>query len=614
LATRLEKVFLKAGRQLKKLCVTISIVSLLIVVVLAAPEFLSAQERRTGGIFLKCDYPGAAVFLDGEERDSRAGIIQSVPAGNHQLVVVVPGMDVYVETVRVRPGVVTKVSVKLRPLSGKVSVSTDPAGAKVLIDGREAGSSPMEIDKVARGKHTVTVLKPGFATREKEIELEYGDELSLFLRLKVKVVVFSVFSFPSGAEVFIDGKKVGTTPLKLKNITPGQHKLLVTKEEGCSHEELVTVLAGKDIALDITLPVPGAILSLDPGPAGRKLYIDGHFFTELKESKTIVPPGEHRIKIIGWKESILYRRHLKLEKGKTCRISVKPHFQFSLPLKGHEQAVLAFAFAPGSTTLASASKDGTIRLWDVSRKKELLSVDAHPSGVQAVCFDPKGKRLVSGGWDETVRIWDTSTGGKLKEFDVESSVLSVVWSSDGKYIVVGCTDGTLKLWAVKKDWKETVLRGHEGGVRSLAIMPEGDMLVSGGADGRVMFWKLSDGSQVDKLSDNTPVKAVSISGNGKFLATGGEDGQVRVRQLDSTKLACMIKAQPNWVLSLAAGWGSVFAAGGDGEKVTILDATKGKLLELKELKSQATALAFDDKGRFLAAGSSGGIIYLWIAE
>lgn len=581
---------------------------------LAAAGFLAAQEKRTGGISLECEHPGAVVFLDGIKRDGRAGVIQSIPVGNHQLVVIAPGMDAYVETVRIRPGVMTRVAVKLRPLSGKVSVSTDPPGARVFIDGSQEGISPVEIDKVAHGRHTVVVVKPGFAKREKEIELEYGEELSVYLRLKVKVAVFSVFSFPSGAEVFLDGKKAGVTPLRLKNVKPGRHKLLVTREKDCSHEETVTVVAGKDIALDITLPVPGAILRLDPGPTGRKLFVDGRFFADLKLAKTVVPPGEHLLKITGWKDSLLYHRHRKLEKGKTLKLNVKPQFHFDSQLNGHEQAVLAFSFAPGGQTLASASKDATIRLWDVKRRKEIRKINAHPSGTQAVCFGPKGKKLVSGGWDKTVKVWDALSGKKLKEFDMKSKVKAVLWSSDGKYVAAGCLDGSLKIWSVKNDWKETVLIRHKGGVRSLAAGPQNDLLVSAGADGRVIVWKLADGSQVEKFTEITPVKKVSVSAGGEFFATGGEDGQVRVRRFGGEKPVRMVKAQPNWVLSLASGWGGVFAAGGDDNKITILDASQGKLLELEELEGEAAALAFDGKGRVLAAGSSSGVIYLWSVE
>jgi WD40 repeat protein len=140
------------------------------------------------------------------------------------------------------------------------------------------------------------------------------------------------------------------------------------------------------------------------------------------------------------------------------------------------------------------------------------------------------------------------------------------------------------------------------------------VLISGGADGAVIFWKVSDGSQAGKLTETSPVKALSVSRDGESVAIGCKDGQVRLRELESKKRLRVTKVQPNWVLSLAAGWGSVFAAGGDGEKVTILGAAAGKLLELKELKVSATALAFEGRGRYLAAGSSGGVIYFWLAE
>ncbi len=586
--------------------------SVALFVVMAAAAVLLAQEDRTGAILVECGHPGAQVFLDGKEHASR--LISGLRVGKHQLVAIAPGMAVFAQSVKVVAGVTAKVTIRFEPLSGSLSVTTDPPGAKVSIDGREVGTSPVDIEKVAQGKHVITAAKPGFATREKEIVVGYGDELSVFLRMKKKDATFSVFSFPSGADVFLDGKKMGVTPLRVKNVPPGSYTLRVEKGKGCIHEEAVTIQAGKDMALDVTLPLPGAILRLDPGPVGRKLHIDRRLFAQLKTRRISVPPGEHLLSFTGWKGTVLHQCSLKLEKGKSYPVAFKPKFRFISQFKGHEGSLLALAFAQDGKTLASASKDGTVRLWDVGSKKELLVIRAHPPGAKAVAFGPQGKRIASGGWDKTVKVWDVATGRKLREFDVKSSVQSVAWSRDGRYFAAGCNKGVLKVWDVEKNWKITVLRGHEDVVNSLTFDPGGSTLVSGSADGRVILWKTTGGWEAEKLSETKPVKTVQVSGNGEFLITGCDGGEVFIRKLDRLGSVRMIKAQPNLVLSLARGWGTVFAAGGDSEKVTIIDAEAGTLLKLGEMKSSATALAFDSQGRYLAIGANNGVIYFWHAE
>lgn len=573
-----------------------------------------AQERRAGAISVSCERFDAEVYLDGIARGCAPVVITSVSAGNHQLVVLAPGVEVFTRDVKVEPGVTTQVHVRLVALSGSVSVTTDPPGATVMIDGRNVGISPVDVERVAQGEHILSVSKRGYTSRDKEIDLEYGDVLSVFLRMKEKETTFSVFSFPSGAGVFLDEKKVGITPLTLKDVAPGTYSLRVANNEGCSHEEIVTVKAGKELALDITLPVAGAVLSLDSGPAGRKLFLDGRLFTTLKGAKAVVPFGQHLLKITGWKETLLYQRRINLQKGKSVAISLEPKFSLKGQLKGHEQALLSMAFAPDAPILASASKDGTVRIWDMELQKELLSINAHPAGVQSVAFHPEGRIIVSGGWDRAVRVWDATAGEKLKEFELASPVQAVAWSPNGHYVTAGCADGTLRMWAVEEGWKETVLPGHEDGVRSLAFGSGGAVLISAGADGRVFFWRASDCSQTEKLTVSSPVKSIAISADGEFLAIGCEDGRVRIRAIEKADSIRVMRVQPHWVLSLASAWGCVFAAGGDAEKVTIVDSVAGRIAQLDDLKSPANALAFGNEGRYFVAGTSGGVIYFWIAE
>jgi WD40 repeat protein/tRNA A-37 threonylcarbamoyl transferase component Bud32 len=139
--------------------------------------------------------------------------------------------------------------------------------------------------------------------------------------------------------------------------------------------------------------------------------------------------------------------------------------QVQATLQGHKHWVWALAFSADRTTLASASEDGTVKLWSLPSRKELATLQGHMAGVRAVAFLPAHPTI--------------SSKGAEKESGVRGETLATAGE-----------DWTIRLWDVATRKERSVsLRGHDAGVNSVAFSPNGRILVSGSSDGTVRFWE-----------------------------------------------------------------------------------------------------------------------------
>jgi WD40 repeat protein len=208
---------------------------------------------------------------------------------------------------------------------------------------------------------------------------------------------------------------------------------------------------------------------------------------------------------------------------------------------GHTGPVTSVAFSSDGGWLVSGSWDGTIKFWDTETGQELRSLSEHANSVQAVAVSPDGSLVASGSWDRTVRLWYASDpspdaagsgqGGKELSAIVghKGPVASVAFSPDGRWLVSGSWDRTVKIWEIESGREVRTLAGHADSVQSVSISPDGLWIASASADGTVRVWEAATGREVHTLRGHGgPALAVSFSPTGRRVATGGYDTTVRI--------------------------------------------------------------------------------------
>jgi len=118
---------------------------------------------------------------------------------------------------------------------------------------------------------------------------------------------------------------------------------------------------------------------------------------------------------------------------------------------------------------------------------------AHADSVGSVAFSPDGKRIVSGSDDNTIRVWNAETGAVVSgPFEGHTrSVNSVAFSPDGKRIVSGSWNKTIRVWNAETGAVVSgPFEGHIGSVNTVALSPDGGCIVSGSVDETIRVWNL----------------------------------------------------------------------------------------------------------------------------
>jgi serine/threonine-protein kinase len=115
--------------------------------------------------------------------------------------------------------------------------------------------------------------------------------------------------------------------------------------------------------------------------------------------------------------------------------------------KWHDGDLTAAALSPGGLRLASASREGTVIVWDVATGQDSFILRGHSGRVNGLTFSPDGRRLASGSEDRTVELWDLKTG--LETLTLRghgSGINGVAFSPDGLRLVSAGMDETVKVW------------------------------------------------------------------------------------------------------------------------------------------------------------------------
>lgn len=275
-------------------------------------------------------------------------------------------------------------------------------------------------------------------------------------------------------------------------------------------------------------------------------------------------------------------------------------------------------------TIALLLALGGYGVWQVAGRQDssvvtqAITIDrsllGHTSFINTEVIAPDGKTLISGSADNTIRIWDMTSGQTLRTLAGHTSfVNALTLTPDGKTLISGSADRTIKIWDLSTGSLRHTLLGHTGYVNTLDVSPDGQVLASGSADSTIKIWDLPTAKLTHTLTGHTGfVNSVVFSPDGQTLISGSTD-----RTLKAWNLATAAEEK---TLSGHTGFVNAVVITPDGETAISSSADKTiRIWNLSDGQSVRTLLGesffnplwLSPDGQTLVSGSSDGVVQIW---
>ncbi len=280
----------------------------------------------------------------------------------------------------------------------------------------------------------------------------------------------------------------------------------------------------------------------------------------------------------------------------------------------------SFSLSPDAKYMASGSKSGKIKIWEVSSGKVTSAINTENKMIGFLCYSPDGKYLASGtGCDligtyevnpPIIKVWEVSSGkeivtfrgfkdkfcgtlrfsprgrylaynssiSQVSSFNIESPD-NIPNESTGDFLSYSGRDA-VKLWEISSG-KETILKGHEGFIKSICFNPDGMNIATTDSKGTIRIWDVSNGMEMTRYLDKGG-GPLCYSPDGEYLAA--------VRQIEER-----LSPDP-----------------AEDPVINLLEESSGKVaLELKGHKQEIKSLSYSVDGNYLASGDSANTIKIW---
>ncbi len=280
-------------------------------------------------------------------------------------------------------------------------------------------------------------------------------------------------------------------------------------------------------------------------------------------------------------------------------------------LTGHRSAVNAVALLPDGERAVSASKDGTIKLWNLKWTQTMLRVlPGHPREIHALTVIGDGRRILSASRDHTLKVWDLEQGVELCTLSGHRApVTAVAAFADRKRAISGSADRTLILWDLDSG-PLRMLTGHQSAITAVSVLPDDRHALSASKDGALNIWDVEQAECLNLAEHNSPIWAIAVARAKPWVILGTADGNIRVWDVVQRAEVYTLQGHRKAVLTVAVTPDGRYAlSGSEDHTIKVWHLERQQALATFTGESAMLACAIAPDGLTILAGEASGRLH-----
>ncbi len=226
-------------------------------------------------VLLDSDPQGASVSRDGFDVGVTPLLLPEVPAGRHVFTFKLAGHRDHVAEIDLAPPAPVRLSPALVSVSGSLDVKASPEGARVIVGGLPRGPAPVIVEDLPEGEVDVRIEAEGHRPFVGRAAISPGKAFALSAVLEPLPGSIRVVTTPPGATVYLDDRRIGTSPTTVLDLAAGPHRIRVLHDGYDPVARTVELALGESRTEEFLLAADAGTIRVSSRPAGAEVFVDG---------------------------------------------------------------------------------------------------------------------------------------------------------------------------------------------------------------------------------------------------------------------------------------------------------------------------------------------------